>query len=89
MGYYHIELSPFSRKLCIILLPWDKYKYQKISIGLCNSPDVFQEKMNELLNGLVNVRTYINDLFIISNKLFEDHINKLDKALSKLNQKGF
>ena len=45
--------------------------------------------MNELFNGLEQVRTYINDLLIISNKSFGDHINKLDKVLSKLNQKGF
>ena len=45
--------------------------------------------MNKLFNGLEYVRTYINDLLIISNKSFEDHINKLDKALNKLKQKGF
>ena len=56
---------------------------------LCNSPDIFQEKMNKLFNGLEYVRTYIDDLLIISNKSFEDHINKLDKVLSKRNQKGF
>ena len=31
----------------------------------------------------------INDLLIITNKSFKDHINKLDKVQSKLNQKGF
>ena len=56
---------------------------------LCNSPDIFQEKMNKLFNFLEYVRTYIDDLVIISNKCFKDHINKSDKVLSKLNQKGF
>ena len=45
--------------------------------------------MNKLYNSLEYVRTYIDDLFIISNKSFEDPINKLYKVLSKLNQKGF
>ena len=58
-------------------------------MGLCNSPDIFQEKINELLNGLDYVRTFIDDLLIISNKSFGDHINKLDKMPSKLNQKKF
>ena len=58
-------------------------------MGLCNSPDIFQEKMNELFNGLDYVRTYIDDLLIISNNSFEDHINKIDKVLSKLTQKDF
>ena len=56
MGYYHIKLCPFSRKLCTILLPWGKYEYQKLPMGLCNSPDIFQEKMYKLFNGLEYVR---------------------------------
>ena len=27
MGYFHITLCPVSRKLCIRVLPWGKYKY--------------------------------------------------------------
>ena len=89
MGYYHIKLFPFSRILCTIVLPWGKYECQKLPVGLCNSQDIFQEKINELSNGIEYVRTYIDDLLIGSNKSFDDHINKLDKVLSKLNQKGF
>ena len=44
MGYYHIELDTRSQKLCTIVLPWGKYQYQKLPMGLCNSPDIFQEK---------------------------------------------
>ena len=36
-------------------------------MGLYNSPDIFQEKMNELFNGLEYNRAYIDDLLIISN----------------------
>ena len=46
MGYYHIKLYPFSRILCTIVLPWEKYEYQSLPMGLCNSLDLFQEKMN-------------------------------------------
>ena len=45
--------------------------------------------MNELFNGLEYVRTYIDGLLIISNKSFEEHINKLDKVQSKLNRKCY
>ena len=65
------------------------YEYKKLPIGQCNSPDIIQQKMNELFNGLDYVRTYIDDLLIICNKLLEDHIKKLDKALNKLKSDGF
>ena len=47
MGYYHIHLNPFSKSLCTIVLPWGKYEYQRLPMGLCNSPDIFQENTSE------------------------------------------
>ena len=46
---------------------------------LCNSPDIFQEKMkkDELFKDLEYFRTYIDDILIISNGNFEDHLNKV------------
>ena len=84
MRYYHITLCPVS-------LPLDKYEYQKLSMGLCNSPDIFQEKMkmNELFNGLEYVRAYIDDVLVISNGNFDDHLNKVKIVLKKLKASGF
>ena len=79
----------FLKKIRTIVLPWGKYEYQKLPMGLRNSPDIFQEKMNKLFNGLEYIRIYIDDLLFVSNKSFKDHIKTLDKVLSKLNQKGF
>ena len=89
MGYYHIEFYPFSKKLCPKVFPWGKCEYQKLKINLCNSPNIFQEKTNELFNGLDYVKTYIDDLLIISNKSSEDHIKKLGKIVSKLKSADF
>ena len=40
--------------------------------------------MNELLNGLEYVRAYIDDVLIISDGNFEDHLNKVKIVLKKL-----
>ena len=58
-------------------------------MGLCNSPDIFQHKINELFNGLEYVRAYIDDLLIISNSSLEDHLNKVKIVLNKLKAAGF
>jgi len=91
MGYYHIELCPKSKKLCTIVLPWGKFEYQKLPMGLCNSPDIFQEK---LFAGFDYVRAYIDDLLVISNGTFQDQVgtvlDKLLKAGLKVNaEKSF
>ena len=88
MGYYHITLSPEARKLCTITLPWGKYEYQRLPMGLCNSPDIFQEKMSTLLSDLEYVRAYIDDLLIISNRSYEDHLDKLDEVLTRVKNAG-
>ena len=58
-------------------------------MGLCNSPDIFQEKMNELFDGFEYVRAYIDDLLVISNGTFDDYLTKLDKVFFKLQAAGF
>jgi len=88
MGYYHIELSPFSKKLCTIVMPWGKYEYQRLPMGLCNSPDIFQEYMGELLGDLEHVRAYIDDLLIVGKGTYEDHLEKLEEVLKHLQEAG-
>ena len=53
-------------------------------MGLCNSPDVSQEKMNELFEGLDFVRAHImtDDLLCITKGDFTDHLEKLDGVLT-------
>ena len=88
MGYYHIELNPASKEMCTIVLPFGKYEYQRLPMGLCNSPDIFQEKMSELMEGLDFVRTYIDDLLCLTKGSFEDHLEKLERVFSRLQQAG-
>ena len=78
MGYYHMRLTPFSSRLCTVVLPWGRYEYCRLPMGLSISPDIFQEKMSELMAGLDFARAYLDDLLIISNeKGFEKHLQKL------------
>ena len=88
MGYYHIELSPNSKRLCTIVLPFGKYEYQRLPMGLCNSPDIFQEKMSNLMQGLEFVRAYINDLLSITHGSLDDHLEKLELILQRLQVAG-
>jgi Reverse transcriptase (RNA-dependent DNA polymerase) len=85
MGYYHIPLDKKSQKLCTTILPWGKYSYAKLPMGLSCSPDIFQNIMNELLGDLPYVLVYIDDILILNNKTetAEDHIAKIDQVLKK------
>ncbi len=88
MGYYHVRLDPDSRKLCTIILPFGKFEYQRLPQGICNGPDIFQEKMAELFDGIEFVRAYIDDLLILTKGDHNDHLEKLEIVLQKLTQAG-
>ena len=88
MGYYHIELSPNSKRLCTLVFHFGKFEMHRLPIGLCNSPDIFQEKMSELFEGLDFVRTYIDDLLTLTKRTFEDHLEKLERVLFRVKESG-
>ena len=44
MGYDHIWLTEDASNSCTIILPWEKYRYKRLPMGVSNSPKMFQEK---------------------------------------------
>ena len=88
MGYYHIEISAKSKELCTIVTPWGKYKYQRLPMGLCNSPNIFQEKMSELFIVLDTVHVYIHDILHVTKGSWTKHLTVLEKIFTRLQQAG-
>ena len=88
MGYYHISLTPHASRLCTVVLPWGKYEYLKLPMGLCNSPDIFQEKMSDLMAGLEFARAYLDDLLVVSKGDFDTHLDHLEQVFTHLAEAG-
>ena len=57
IGYYIICIYPGAREACTIVLPWVKYEYLRLLMGIHNGPDIFQEKMSDLMRDLEFTRT--------------------------------
>jgi hypothetical protein len=57
-------------------------------MGIAGSPDIFQEKMLELIESLEFVRAYLDDLLCISKVSLEDHLDKLEVILWQLRDAG-
>ena len=74
--------------MCTIVLPWGKYEYQKLPMGLSNSPDISQENMSNLFRDLEFVREYIDDLLVTTIGNLEDHLEKVDTVLDRLRKAG-
>jgi hypothetical protein len=88
MGYYTIRLDPTASRICTIVLPWGKYSYERLPMGVAGSPDIFQSKMADLMRTLEFVRVYLDDLLVISRETFADHLEKVQAVLQILSDAG-
>ena len=88
MGYYSVSLAPKAKEKCVICLPWDLYQYEVLPMGLIVSSYVFQEAMGNLMLDLENVYCYLDDVIVIRNSSFENHLAQVDEVLCCLRDKG-
>ena len=49
--YYNVRLRKNASNLCRIIIPWGKYWHKHLPMEVANSPDIFQQKMNDLFHG--------------------------------------
>jgi hypothetical protein len=57
-------------------------------MGLCNSPDIFQENMSSLMHDLEFVRAYIDDLLVLTRGDWNTHLSDLEEVLIRLRKAG-
>ena len=88
MGYYHIEISAESKELCTIVTQWYKYEYQRLPMGLCNRPNIFQEKIFEHFAGLDTIRVYFDEILHVTKGSWKEHINALKEMFVRLHKAG-
>jgi hypothetical protein len=90
-GYYSIPICPQSQKLCATILPWGKYAYTRLPMGVACAPDIFQSIMMDMLGDLDYVLVYIDDILIIQREgeSESDHLTKVETVLTRLQDKGF
>ena len=82
MVYYHIRLSENASNLCTIIIPWVKYRYKFLPMGVENYPDIFQHKMNDLIHELGFIPEYIYELLILTRGYWTDRVQKLELTLT-------
>ena len=84
MLYYLKWLRKNVSNLCTIILLWWIYHYKQLPMWVMNSPDIFQQKMNDLFHGFEFIRVYIYDHLISTKGNWTDHVHKLKLNLNKL-----
>jgi hypothetical protein len=52
-----------------------KYKYKPLPMGIKIAPDVFQNVISKFVQDMEYVKTYLDDLLILTNRRFKDHLH--------------
>ena len=55
---------------------------------VCNFPDIFQEKMNEMFRRIEFIIAYTNKLLIITKGDWSNHLDKLELVLTNIKENG-
>ena len=86
-GYYHIALGKDSRAKTTFVMPFGKYEILMVLFGLAQAPAYFQLLMNQVLEGLNFMMTYLDDIIIFSNSE-EEHLLHLEEVFHWLREAG-
>ena len=88
MQYYTFMLDKASRELTTIATPFGLYRYCRLPMGVSQSPDVAQEIMEQVLEGIEGIECYIDDIAVFSDS-YESHIATLAQVFERLESAGF
>ena len=88
-GFWQIELAPEAKEKTAFITPDGLWQFKKMPFGLCNAPATFQRVMDMVLMGLKwdACLIYLDDVVVFS-KTFDEHLDKLDKVLTAIQQAG-
>ncbi len=86
--YYTFELDEPSQELCVIVMPFGKYKYKCLPMGLKCAPNFAQQVMEEVLCNVKVIGVYLDNIGAFS-FTWEHHILLLDKKLHWLEAISF
>jgi len=86
-AYQQLVLYDESQKLVTINTHKGLFKYNHLPFGVTTAPSIFQRVMEHLLQDLNSVTLYLDDI-LISGKTTAEHLENLDKVLSRLEKTG-
>ena len=87
-------LKPVSLQGCggnraTFLLPWGKYRYTRMPMGIKTATDIFQEVMAHVLGDLPCARIYLGGCLALADGAHAGHCEKLQEVLSRLGKFNF
>ena len=88
MVYFNIRISPASQYMMTIVTEFRKFRYNRLPMGMCNSSDIFQAKVDKLLGDIEGFKTYFYNILVLIKNSFSNHIEQLSIIFVRLRAAG-
>ena len=79
-SYYNISLTDAVNNICATATPFGKNEYNRIAMGVWIAPDIFRERMDDLVENLESVRVYLDDFLIVASGSLEEYLSKVKEV---------
>ena len=87
--FYHFQITDKAKQYCTITTPFGLYRYQRLPMGVKNSPSFAQAIMSKVLKSFHEVEVFIDDIAIFTTQTFNLHCDTLSKVLHTIQLSGF
>ena len=92
-GFWHVTLDEKSSFLTTFNTPFGRYRWKRMPFGIKSAPEVFQRKMHEVIEGLVQVEVVADDFVVVGRGInleeaTRDHDQKLIAFLQRCEERG-
>ena len=84
-GFWQVPLSKESALLTTFITQFRRFFYNRLPFGITLSPDLFQKRISEILNGLQGTLCLMDDILVYE-KTQAEHDQRLGKALERIQQ---
>ena len=86
-AYQQLVLDEEPRKYVVINTQCGLFLYNRLPFGMSSAPGIFQRVMESILNGILGVVVYIDDILITA-KSESEHLSVLDEVLKIIEESG-
>ena len=92
-GFWHCVLDKESSLLTTFGTPYGRFRWLRLPFGLSVSPEIFQKRVNQVLEGLEGILNIADDILVYGvgdtvEKAIADHNRKLEALLLRCRERG-
>lgn len=86
-GFWQIPIAEESRKYTTFLTPFGRYCFNRLPFGISSAPEIFQKRMNKILQGTDGVVCHTDDIMVHAADQ-QAHDTRVRETMRKLRDAG-